>query len=202
MRAPLLIRPAALLAVLLLALPAQLLPALAQDAKEPGQGALRGKIFQDDGKTPAAGATVRAVHLDTNEIFEGAPTTADGKYEVKGLPYGYYNLIVETAEGSYLSNRILNVPPEKKVEASFMLTDSRPEEREWWEAEPSRRVPGMDGPPDGVARIIEKRDTGSFWKSGGGIAVMVGGGALIVGALVLTADDSSSSESPASPSNP
>jgi hypothetical protein len=202
MRCGLLIRPTALLAALLLALPASVLPALAQDAREPGQGALRGKIFEEDAKTPVGAATVRAVHLDTNEVFEGAPTTADGKYEVAGLPYGYYNLIVETPAGLYLSNRILNVPPEKKVEASFMLTESRPEEKEWWEAEPSRRVPGMDRPPDGVARIIEKRDTGSFWKSGKGIAVMVGGGALIVGALVLTADDSTSSETPESPSTP
>jgi hypothetical protein len=201
MRSSRLDRPAALLLALLLVLPAWAPSALAQEAREPGRGSLRGKILLDDQKTPAVGATVRAVHLDTNEIFEGAPTTADGKYEVKGLPYGYYNLIVETDGALYLSNRILNVPPEKKVEASFALTESRPEEKEWWEAEPSRRVPGMDRPPDGVARIIEKRDTGSFWKSGKGIAVMVGGGALIVGALVLTAD-SSSDETPQSPTTP
>lgn len=201
MRFRLLSRPAALLLALLLILPASVPSALGQGTTEPGRGSLSGKIFQEDQKSPAGGVTVRAVHLDTNEIFEGAPTTPDGKYEVKGLPYGYYNLIVETAEGLYLSNRILNVPPEKKVEASFLLTESRPEEKEWWEAEPSRRVPGMDRPPDGVARIIEKRDTGSFWKSGTGIAVMIGGGALIVGALVLSADDSTS-EPPASPSNP
>lgn len=201
MRSSPLLRPAALLLASLLVLPASLPSALAQEGKEPGHGALRGKIFLEDQKTPAAGATVRAVHLDTNETFEGPLTSADGKYEVTGLPYGYYNLIVETSDGLYLSNRILNVPPEKKVEASFALTESRPDEKEWWEAEPSRRVPGMDRPPDGVARIIERRDTGSFWKSGKGIAVIVGGGALIVGALVLTAD-SSSNEAPQSPTTP
>ncbi|RMF72961.1 MAG: hypothetical protein D6738_09975, partial [Acidobacteria bacterium] len=64
---------------------------------------------------------------------------------------------------------------------------------------PDQPVPGLDRPAAGVARIaIRDRAAGWAWfRTGAGVATVVGGGALVVAALILASeDDSTPSVSP------
>ncbi|MDQ7006451.1 MAG: carboxypeptidase-like regulatory domain-containing protein [Acidobacteriota bacterium] len=120
-----------------------------------GNVVIRGVVFSGETQEPVLGARVYAVHLDTKQVFSSAPSTATGEYQLTGLPYGYYDLAVETPDGLYLANRVINAPAGEKVEMSMLLGSPQPEDTEWWSAEPDRRIPGLDRVPDGVSRIIE-----------------------------------------------
>lgn len=125
-----------------------------------GNVLLRGVVASADKGTPIAGARVYAVHLDSKEVFStSTPTNARGEYQITGLPFGYYDVAVETPEGLYLANRVINAPAGEKIEISLILGPPQPEDTEWWSAEPDRRIPGLERVPDGVARIIEGRPT-------------------------------------------
>lgn len=115
---------------------------------------LSGVVASGDRGAPIAGARVYAVHLDTKQVFTSAPSAANGEYQLTGLPYGYFDIAVETTDGLYLANRVINAPAGEKVEISLMLGPPRSEDQ-WWSAEPNRRIPGLDRVPDGVARIVE-----------------------------------------------
>ncbi len=122
-----------------------------------GNVVLRGKVGSAETGQPIAGARVYAVHLDTKQVFTSAITNAKGEYQITGLPFGYYDLAVETPDGLYLANRVINAPAGEKVDVSLMLGPPQPEDTEWWSAEPDRRIPGLDRVPSGVARIVEGR---------------------------------------------
>ena len=122
-----------------------------------GNVVLRGKVGSAETGQPIAGARVYAVHLDTKQVFTSAITNAKGEYQITGLPFGYYDIAVETPDGLYLANRVINAPAGEKVDVSLMLGPPQPEDTEWWSAEPDRRIPGLDRVPSGVARIVEGR---------------------------------------------
>jgi hypothetical protein len=129
--------------------------ALTYAAGPAGNVQIRGVIFSGETQEPVQAARVYAVHLDTKQVFTSAPSTASGEYALTGLPFGYYDMAVETTDGLYLSNRVINAPAGEKVEYSMVLGSPQPEDTEWWSAEPDRRIPGLDRVPDGVARIVE-----------------------------------------------
>jgi hypothetical protein len=120
-----------------------------------GNVVVRGFVASADKATPISGARVYAVHLDTKQVFTSAPSAGDGAYQITGLPFGYYDLAVETPDGLFLANRVINAPAGEKIEVSLMLGPPQPEDTEWWSAEPDRRIAGLDRVPDGVARIVE-----------------------------------------------
>ncbi len=131
-----------------------------------GNVVIRGAVASADKGTPIASARVYAVHLDTKQVFTSAPSGAKGDYSITGLPFGYYDLAVETTDGLYLANRVINAPAGEKVEVSLMLGPPQPEDTEWWSAEPDRRIPGLDRVPDGVARIVEGKPSVAAAKPG------------------------------------
>ena len=179
----------------IIALQLLLFPASGEGA--PRDSVIRGKVFESDRKTPIAGVAAKAIHLETEEIFESRPSESNGRYRIIGLPQGHFDLVFESTEGIFLSNRVIVVPPSGKVTASFALT-IKPRKREWWEPEPRRVIPGTDQKPDGVARIRERNRTKSFWKSRKGIAVLVGSGTLVA-ILVFDTGDGRETASPSSP---
>ena len=107
-----------------------------------GSVGFKGRIVDENG-TPVAGAKVHAVHLDTKQVFTSSPSDPNGRYVLKGLPLGYFDLVVEGGGGVYLANRVVNAPAGETVEISFMLGPPRPEDTEWWSADPNRRVAGL-----------------------------------------------------------
>jgi hypothetical protein len=139
-----------------LAFGSQVLPAIAQTGAA-GNVVLEGKVLSADTGETLANARVYAVHLDTKQVFLSAPSSSSGDYQITGLPFGYYDLAVETPEGLYLANRVINAPAGERIDVSVVLGPPQPEDTEWWSAEPDRRIPGLERVPDGVARIVEGR---------------------------------------------
>ncbi len=124
-------------------------------AGQAGNVEIRGKVFDMQSGDPLADAVVHAVHLDTKEVYTSGPTSADGEYELDHLPFGYYDLAVESSGGLFLSNRVIRAPAGESIKISLILGEPQPEDTEWWSADPHRRIPGLDRTPDGVGRIVE-----------------------------------------------
>ncbi len=192
----------------------------ASAAAETANASLHGTVAYADKATPVSGAKVHAVHLDTRQVFDSAPTGANGAYQITGLPYGYYDLAVETPEGSlYLANRVISAPPGEKLEISLMLGPPAPEDTEWWSAEPDRRIPGLERVPDGVARVVEGKaravaaapapsgptpatPVGAAAKKSSLKPVLIGGGIAVLAVILLAGGGGSSSAPPVSPFTP
>jgi len=164
----------------------------------PGTSRIEGKIVRADGKTPAAGAVVRAVHLDTGKTYTSAPAGRNGEFEIAGLPFGYLDLSVETKEGVFLGNIVVNVPPGGSLALRLTLSPKAGEPSEWWAEQPR---PGGQEPgarPAGVAEVRTKPSGREYWKSPAGLAIIGGS----VGAVLLAIAAGGGGEEAASPSTP
>lgn len=188
-QAPVRILTAALAALLLLpagTVRAQAAPAESRTAPAPQSG-IRGKVVRADG-LPVRGAVVHASSLQTGEEIVSTPTDHRGEFEISGMPHGYYDLAVETDEGLFAGNRVVNVPPagfgviELRVAATTTDVDNS--------AYGNRAV--------GRATVERKLNRREFWRSPKGVGLLAGiGGA---GLLALAAGGGSNRrETPASP---
>jgi hypothetical protein len=164
--------------------------AFAQDSEPSGNSELSGRLLKEDG-TPLVGATLLAYHLATTDVFTAEPTNDNGEYELTGLPYGYFDLAVETPDGLYVASEVVNISPSSKSVLTLTVGGFI------GATEEARTFPGTDAEPVGVARVKEKPGGKDFWKSGKGIAIIAGGGA----ALLLLATSSGGDDN-ASPSTP
>jgi hypothetical protein len=145
--------------------------ALAQEPAEPGTSSIAGKLAGGDPKRPVAGATVLAYHLSTAQIYRSSVTLTDGRYEVVGLPHGYYDLAIETSDGFYVANQVVNVPPDGKAVANLELVPAEDA------GQPPREFPGSDQTPSGIAQMLKKSK-----KKGIAILAGVGGAAAVAAA--------------------
>jgi len=197
---------AALLAVVLTAAPAL----RAQQPPEPGptpptapvapesaeaRGSLTGRVLAHDGRKPVAGAVVRVSHLRTAQTLASAPTDARGQFELKQIPYGYLDLVVEAPEGGYVASKVLNLGPEGRLSVTLVLTRNEDMPQSWWEGRKPRTMPGSDTPAIGVANVEEGGH--SIFHGKKGVALLAGAGALALLALSGSSNDKASS--PASP---
>jgi len=150
---------------------------------------LNGRVAGSDGAA-AAGATVLAYHLSTEQLFRSTPTDAQGKFAFDAVPYGYFDLAVLSADGLYVADAVVNVPPAGKTSVSLALTPGATEEA-------LRTFPGTEQQPVGIA-AVNRNDGKGFWGSAAGIAILAGGGAVALALLASGGDD----DSPSSPSAP
>jgi hypothetical protein len=157
-----------------------------------------GKVLERDGKTPVAGAIVRADHLRTGDAFTGAPSGKDGSYALDDLPYGYVDLTVETGDGTYVADQVVNVPPSGKVAVTFALSRNEQLPQGWWTGREPRPAPAEGPPVVGVAEVKQRAKGAEFWKSGKGIAILAGVG----GAALLAIAAGGGDDDPVSPSTP
>lgn len=146
-----------------------------------GTAELTGRVGDADDR-PLAGATVLAYHLSSEAVFESKPTGANGSYTLLGLPYGYYDLAVQTTDGLFVANQVVNLAPKGKTVASFMVTPIDPAAMP--AAAQPRNFPGIDADPTGIAAVNEELHGREFWRSKKGVAVIAGSGAA---ALLLLA---------------
>ncbi len=160
-----------------------------------GRGKVKAKILAVDGKTPIVGATVRAFHLDSGKVFASLPTGKDGECEISGVPYGYLDLSIETPEGTFVGNQVINVPPSGTVTVFATVTKFGERTPAWWSGKNARDVPGTRTASQGVAEVRLKAAGREFWKSPKGIAIIVGGSA----AVLLAMSGSGGSTSPSAP---
>ena len=166
----------------------------------PEAGSLQGKVLGPDGKTPIAGAVVYAYHLDSDEIFASGDTDGKGRYEIVGLPLGWFDLFVRTEKGVFVANHVVNIPPKGKISASFTLTDYGAEST-WFSGTTRRNVPGLEETATGVASLDRTAKGKSFWAKPAGLGILIGGGVLVLVGVILAGGDDTG-EITASPSNP
>jgi hypothetical protein len=167
---------------------------LAQTDDDPpeGEGRILGEVIGPDG-SKLAGATIIAYHLSTEEVFRSLPTDGKGHFELAELPYGYFDVAVQTDDGLFVADQVVNVPPSGKATMNMTLVAGTTSDT------PPRGFAGLDTPATGVARVDAKQHGGSFWKSSKGIAVLGGVGAAVLLAIALSGNDD---EQPVSPITP
>ena len=185
---------------------------------------MSGKVYESAAANTVSTGVVYAVHLTTKQVYQSEQIVAGGAYELKSLPFGYYDVVVVHSSRVYLANRVLNVPAGEHMKVSFVLEEPDPNDTEWWSAAPDRQVPGLERTPDGVARIVEDdralalllgkgaggaagagAATGAaaagagFWATSGGwlIPLVVATG-ITAGGFVLTEDNDDAEDEPAS----
>ncbi len=165
-------------------------------AKEKGEvtgSQLSGRILRDG--QPQVGAKVLAYHLSTEELFTSEPTGAGGQYSITGLPYGYFDLAVESADGIFVADQVYNVSPASKAVLTFNLVLFSPGEP--GSVSDRRSFPGTEDEPVGVARVEEKLKGADFWTSRRGIAILAGAGGAAL--LLLVAGGGDGGASPSTP---
>jgi hypothetical protein len=167
----------------------------AQDGDTATGSEIHGRVQAEAGGA-LAGATVYAYHLSSEAVFTSTVTNAKGEYEILDLPYGYFDIAVETDEGLFLANQVINVSPSAKTVLTLGLAKYTASD-----AADARAFPGSEAQPIGVARVEEKARGAAFWKSPAGIGIIAGGGALLL--LLIASGGSDSDDTPSvSPSTP
>jgi hypothetical protein len=161
----------------------------------PGTSVISGKVLSPDGKTPLTGAQVLAYHLSTEEVFTSEPTDGKGHYGLEALPYGYYDLAVQTGDGLFVGNQVVNVGPDSRAAVDFTVNPF-PQGADPGLAQ-AREFPGSSQDSTGLAEVAEQSSGQEFWSSAKGIAIIAGGGAAVLLAIATISDDDD-----ASPSNP
>ncbi|MEW5806830.1 MAG: carboxypeptidase-like regulatory domain-containing protein [Acidobacteriota bacterium] len=156
---------------------------------EEGTSEIRGKVLASDARTPIAGATVKAYHIASGKLFNSIPTDASGSYSLKHLPYGYYDIAVETEEGLFISTQALNIAPNTKTSISFAISSFEEQPAEWWEGKEKPQIPVLKKESTGIARILEKKGAKAFFKSGKGVATILAGSAAAIGIAIAAGGD-------------
>jgi hypothetical protein len=167
-------------------------------AAEPTGAEIRGRVFRSDGKAAIEGAVVSIYTLDTGKVYSAEPTPGSGEFVLTGLPYGYADLYVETADGMFAGNQVLNLAPGGKVAVSLNLSTFADKPPAWWSGREPKELPGSGKKPIGIAELQAKARGREFWKSPAGIATLSAIGAAVLIAVAV----GGGSESDASPSSP
>jgi hypothetical protein len=136
---------------------------------------ITGKVFKADGKS-ASGVRVLAAHLSSGAVYASESTRGNGEFLIGGLPYGYYDLAVEGADGLFVADRVINLRPAGEAAILFTLRAFDASTRRL-----SRPHPGSDRDPAGMAGVREKPKGREFWSSPKGVAILSGlGGAALL----------------------
>jgi hypothetical protein len=181
-------RSALLAGVVIAALILAPLPVLAEETGQPEEtntAKIMGKLITGEKKTPVVGATVLAYHLSLAQLFRSQPTGENGKFVIEGLPHGYFDMAVDSPDGVYVSEQVVNAGPGAEVVANFNLAPS-----DFDGADP-REFPGSSESPVGIAEFMKKKSKKAIW-------ILVGVGSAAVLALVLAGSDSEK-KSPSTP---
>jgi len=152
---------------------------------------LSGRVTGHDG-APAAGATVLAYHLSSEQLFRSSATDAKGGFTFEAVPYGYFDLAVLSSDGLYVADAVVNVPPAGRATVALDLVPGATEAT-------LRTFPGTDQQAVGVAGVNRKGEGKGFWGRPAGIAILVGGGAVALAALAGGGDSSEPTSSPSTP---
>jgi hypothetical protein len=157
---------------------------------------LEGKVLGQDGK-PVKGAVVTVRALDGDKSWASLPSDRRGQFKVSALPYGWADLVVTTANGEFLGDQAINLPPGTKVVVNFGLLETVDKPASWWT---DRRVEVPSGVDlkqvAGMAQSSQRLTGIEYWKSPGGIAILV---SVTVVALGLIAAGGGKYKAPGTP---
>jgi hypothetical protein len=128
----------------------------AQDQINPQlKGSIIGFVYGEDGKTPVQGAVVKVRNMGNQTEFVSDPSDANGMYKISGIEAGWYFLSVMTDLGEFTLGTGFYL---KGSEVAKMLLSLKR---------------GGTIEASGSAYATKK----PFFKTGGGIAVLVAGAA-------------------------
>ncbi len=173
-------------------------PVLAGKKKEPppgdGLSRIEGKVRTADSKA-ATGATVHAYHLSTGRLYSSSATGSGGSYRIEGLPFGYFELAVETADGLFVGNQVVNVGPASRAIVLMTLAPYAAQPQSWWSSNERRPFSGSEAETSGLAEVQRRLSRREFLRSTKGVVVLstVGAAALLV---IAASDDSETFASP------
>jgi len=147
-----------------------------------GTAKIVGKIIDSHGKK-VPNARLLAYHLSSERLYTSEP--GDG-FRLTGLPFGYYDLAIETPDGIYPTDRVLNLAPSGSVVLILTLSPYRPGEELR-----KREYPGSEIEPVGWAELRKKLKGREYWRSPKGVAILsiIGGGALLALAVGSSSED-------------
>jgi len=192
--------------VLMVAIAGYCVPAGAIAATQPARSAeIRGNVLSADGLTGVAGVSVKAAHLETRQIFTSGNTLQDGTYTLAALPPGTYDLAVETPQGLYVADILVDAEPGRSSVVSLALRpaaavqsdpnsdpNADPNAEQGQEGQDQGEKKADEGkrkegeppaqPPEPQAEKKKKKKGGGFWRSPGGAAIGIVGGAVLIGA--------------------
>lgn len=146
--------------------------AAAKDSEPPG--ALAGTVILRSEQAPLGGATVFVGDPTSGKVHAAAPTGADGRFSLEGLPASRYQLAVGVADGIYL------------VDTPVLLAAGRTQEVQL-AVQPNTE----QSPSRGASRVLPR-----LWNNPLTAALIVLGSAFLIGALVESATDDEDDPSP------
>ena len=184
-----------------LALPALAVPDSAgangkKTSKNTAGSQLEGRVVGPDGK-PVRDAVVSVRSLDGDAKWASEPSDRRGQFRLRGLPYGWADLVVTTPNGEFLGDQAINLPPGTKVVVKFDLLETADKPASWWT---DRRVEVPSGVDlkqvAGMAQSSQRLTGVEYWKSPGGIAILA---TVTVVALGLIAVGGGKYKAPSNP---
>jgi len=163
----------------------------APEKEGPSAAKLEGRLMGSDRKTPLEGARLHAVSRD-GKVFSSSPADARGRYSLKGVPPGTYQLAISTQDGVYFLESAVGIASASAFSIDLATVSAEAA---------TGRVPGIDLDARGYATILQGKKDGSgrFWGSAKGIVLLVATAGAV--ALILSNSDDGAEE-PASPSLP
>jgi len=154
------------------------------------------KIVGLDGK-PLRGAKLVVYHLSSARAYD-CTTTKKGECGLRDLPYGYHDVAVLGDDGLFVSDQVINIPPNTLFAATLTLHLA---------VDPSatRAFPGIPEQAVGQAVVAERLRGRAFWRSPRGIAILIGVAGVILLLLAGSggdgSDDSTITEPEATPTS-
>ena len=178
-------------------------PALAASTDAAETAEIRGMVLSGDGLTAVMGVVVKVAHMSSRQVYSSAATAADGSYVLSGLPTGWYDLAVETADATFVSDSLVRTTAGKQTKVSVALKAAEGDEGEEGqgqdEGEESDPAEGDEGQGADDTESEEppqkqKKPKGKgFFKSPGGAAVLIVGGSAALAAAAKNATNDESS---------
>jgi hypothetical protein len=169
-----------------LALPALAAPSHKAKSPAPPRGSrLDGRILAADGKTPIRGATLEVRPLDGGTSWTSLPTDHRGRFEMRGLHYGWNEVVVRTEKGEFLADQAINLPPGGKVIVSFSLLETADKPASWWTERHVEPPTDLAGNLSGMAETSQRLTGVDYWKSPAGIAILAGAGAAALALIAI-----------------
>ncbi len=142
-----------------------------------GTSKIKGRVLHTEGKDRIRDARVLAFHLSSGQLFVSEPIHGGG-FDIRGLPYGYFDLAVETPDGLYVATQVTNLAPSGTVTLVLTLAPYEPAT-----AGLARKYPARDVESSGLAEVRRKLRGREYWRSPGGIAILSGIGGVALLAL-------------------
>ena len=142
-------------------------------ASDPGGSRLEGVVNGANGK-PLKGAVISVRSLDGATAGSSQPSDRKGRFKVTGLHYGWADLVVTTPQGEFLGDQAINLPPGTKVIVQFDLLETADKPESWWKDRRVEAPAGIDlKQVTGMAQSSQRLTGVEYWKSPGGIAILV-----------------------------